>query len=103
MLLPNRETRWVSDTITLRAADFEAFKNRYDSQPPEIVLILSNAGLRRLHQIRTKQADSTFVVMLHGKGLAEVTSEQWDDTQVTLLLRGMSTADGNEVLARLTE
>ncbi len=103
MILPNGETRYVSNKIALNAADFRAFQSRYNSQPPEILLILSDVGLGHLHEFNTRHTDSTFVVRLHGKVLAEVTSNQWSESNVTMLLRGMSDADGNEVLARLTE
>jgi hypothetical protein len=101
--LPDGTTRFVSGHSTFRARDFKSFKNDYKSDPPEIILILSAAGRSRLQNFRSHRGFSTFVVMLHGKPLTEVAPAAWSDTDVKLSLRGMSTSDANEVLARLTE
>lgn len=101
--LPDGETCFLSTDVTLSASDFRAFQYRPNSQPPEIVLLLSSSGVKQLERIRTGQGLGSFVVLLHHNAVAEVTSNQWNDGEVTLLLRGMSNADCNEVLARLTE
>lgn len=103
MTLPDGTTRFVSDHATFTARDFQSFKNDYKSDPPEIILILSTTGQSQLQVLRSPTSFTTFVVMLHGKPLTEVGSEDWSDTEVKLLLLGMSTSDANEVLARLTE
>jgi hypothetical protein len=103
MTMPDGTTRFVSDHATFTARDFQSFKNDYKSDPPEIILILSAAGQSQLQVLRSPTSFTTFVVMLHGKPLTEVAPEDWSDTEVQLSLRGMSTSDANEVLARLTE
>ncbi len=103
MKLPDGTTRFVSDHAIFTAPDFQSFKNDYKSDPPEIILILSAAGQSQLQVLSSPTSFTTFVVMLHGKPLTEVVPEDWSDTEVQLTLRGMSTSDANEVLARLTE
>ena len=103
MTMPDGTTRFVSDHSTFTARDFQSFKNDYKSDPPEIILILSTGGQSQLQVLRSQTSFTTFVVMLHGKPLTEVAPEDWSDTEVKLTLRGMSTSDANEVLARLTE
>lgn len=103
MTLPDRTTRFVSKNIVLTARDFQAFRNRRNAEPPEITLILSVAGRNNVQKLKQHPEFSTFVVMLHGKPLAEVSPTQWTETQTTLLLKGMSNADAHEVMARLTE
>ena len=103
MTLPDQSKRFVSNDITLTAGDFQSFKNDYKSNPPEIILILSAAGRSQLQAFRSQADVRTFVVMLKGKPLTEVAPAAWSDTEVKLSLRGMSTSDANEVLARLTE
>lgn len=101
--LPDRTTRFVSESVTLTARDFQAFRSRRDSDPPEITLILSAAGRSRMQNLKLQPISSSFVVMLHEKTLTEVEPSQWTETHTTLLLKGMSNADANEVMARLTE
>jgi hypothetical protein len=103
IILPDRTTRFVSASVTLTARDFQAFRNRRNSEPPEITLILSATGRSQMQKLKLQPQFFTFVVMLHGKALTEVVPAQWTDTQATLLLNGMSNADANEVMARLTE
>ena len=103
MTMPDGSIRFVSDDITLTALDFQSFNNDYKSDPPEIILILSIAGQSQLQVLRSQTDFPTFVVMLHGKPLTEVAPEDWSYTEAKLTLRGMSTSDANEVLARLTE
>ncbi|MBC7967016.1 MAG: hypothetical protein H7Z17_13945 [Fuerstia sp.] len=103
MTLPDRTMRFVSQSVTLKARDFQAFRNRRNAEPPEITLILSAAGRSHVQKLKQQPKFSTFVVMLHGKALTEVSPTQWAETQTTLLLKGMSHADAHEVMARLTE
>jgi hypothetical protein len=103
LTMPDGSTRYVSDHITLTARDFQSFRNDYKSDPPEIILILSAAGRRQLQSFRSQADFHSFVVILHGKPLTQVSPEDWSDTEVKLSLRGMSASDTNEVLARLTE
>jgi len=103
LTLPDGSIRFVSDDITFTAQDFQSFRNDYKSNPPEIILILSTAGQSQMQGFRAQTDVRTFVVMLHGKPLAEVGPAAWSDTEVKLSLRGMSNSDANEVLARLTE
>lgn len=103
MTLPDRSIRFVSGNVTLTADDFQAFRSRRDSEPPEITLILSDTGRSQIQKLKLHPKSITFVVMLHGRALTEVVPAQWTETQTTLLLRGMSNADANEVMARLTE
>ena len=103
MTLPDRTTRFVSESVTLTARDFQAFRNRRDSEPPEITLILSATVRSRLQKLKLQPKFMAFVVTLHGRALTEVVPAQWTETQTTLVLKGMSNADANEVMARLTE
>jgi hypothetical protein len=103
MTLPDRTTRFVSGSVTLTARDFQAFRSRRNSEPPEITLILSATGRSQLQKLKRQPKVMTFFVMLHGKALTEVVPAQWTETQTTLLLKGMSNADANDVMARLTE
>ena len=103
MTLPDRTTRFVSGSVTLTARDFQAFRSPRNSEPPEITLILSAAGRSQIRKLKLQPEFSTFVAVLHGKALTEVVPAQWTETQTTLLLHGMTNADANEVMARLTE
>ncbi len=103
MTLPDGTTRFVSESVTLAASDFQAFRNRHNAEPPEITLILSASGRRHLQKFQLQPTFSTFVVRLHGEALTEVRPEQWADPEIKLLLRGMSHENVNLVLARLTE
>ncbi|MEZ6130754.1 MAG: hypothetical protein R3C59_18875 [Planctomycetaceae bacterium] len=98
MTLPNGSVRHVSPETAWGVDEFSAFQHVFSDSPRQVVLLLSDAGRQR-----EQNSDATFVVILHDQPIAEVRSEDWTATQVTLRLEGMSAADANEAMARLTE
>jgi len=98
MTLPDGAVRYVSPEAAWNVAHFSAFQHVFHASPPEVFLLMSDAGRQQYHEPM-----EAFVVMLHDKPIAEVNSDEWTPSQVSLHLKGVSDPDANEVLARLTE
>ncbi len=101
--MPNGVRMHVEAEAVLDATHFSAFRSQHSENPARITLILSDSGQEVLGRLRQNPTTSGFVAILNKKPIALVQIEDFKERDVAMQLNGVSSADANEVAARLTE
>ncbi|APZ90999.1 hypothetical protein [Fuerstiella marisgermanici] len=101
--LPDRAKRFIAPSAILEAQHFSAFRCDHKSGPTEVVLLLSEAGLAKIESLTRRPKVREIVAVINDRPIAVVAFPIEGETQLKLVLRGLSQGDANEVLARLTE
>ncbi len=101
--LPDEIKRFIEPTSILEAPHFSAFRCDHKSGPPEVVLLLSEAGVATMESLSRRPEVREIVAIINDRPIAVVAFPRESVTHLKLVLRGLSKGDANEVLARLTE
>jgi len=102
MPLPDGGHCFVSETSLMTAPDFSLFRGDGLQTPPRLTLYFSESGIQRYTSFQA-QVLSGLGVLLPNKTVARTTVSDWQPDRLIILIPGLSSADANEIFARLTD
>jgi hypothetical protein len=101
-VLPDGTRVLTKEKALLTAEDFTVFRGDGLRQPASLTLYFSESGRSRM-KLSAPADSEELIVMLNGRAIARTRLSEWTDKYAVISLPDLTSADVNEIFARLTQ